>query len=563
MSKDDKFYMGNASLPKAGSEFEYSPKQVKELKRAIKDINFFAEKFFYIIAPGEGRSLIQLHKCQKRALKSFTENRFNITMASRQVGKSTMMTIFALWYACFREDQRILLVANKEATAIEIFRRIRMAYEELPNWLKPGVVEWAKTSMELANGSRIGITTTSSSAGRGSSCDILMLDELAHIDQGLMKEFWASVFPIISASTESKILVASTPCGTDNLFYQLWTGAEKSENGWSPIKIHWSEIPGRDEKWVKEVRTSLESEDMWLQEFEMEFLASGQSAIDFELFAKMELRCKEPELVLEDGSYKLYGTPTDDRVYCAGIDTAEGIGQDSSVIEIFDITDLNYIEQVAEYKNNTISPYEFATTCKDILAHWGNPLACIERNNQGGQVIDKLINEFHYSNIVNYGQSVAGRKAGQNGMISHTNTKRRAITNARYWINELDVVHIYSKDVLLELKHFLRKPNQTWSAAQGWNDDLVMSLYWLLMILDNDVIEQFFEVVEVDQNRRPRIIKQLDYGTKYFSNPESVYSMAAENHEAIGMPTIIGHGAQQGSDMDDLIASGWSIPGEY
>lgn len=475
---------------------------------------------------------------------------------------TTLMTIFALWYACFKEDQHVLIVANKEATAIEIFRRIRLAYKELPNWLKPGVTEWAKTSMELANGSRIGITTTSSTAGRGSSCDILILDELAHIEPNLMKQFWSAVFPIISASKKSKILIASTPNGTDNLFYQLWDGAEKGENGWSPLKIHWSEIPGRDEKWAKETKQTLESEELWQQEFELQFLASGQSAIDFELFAKMEIRCREPELSLDDGEYKLYGTPNDDRVYVAGIDTSEGIGQDASVIEIFDITDLSCIEQMAEYKCKTISPYEFATKAKEILAHWGNPLACIERNNQGAQVIDKLVNEIHYPNIVNYGQSAAGRKNGQMGMISHTNTKRRAIMNARYWINELDAVHIYSKDVLLELKHFLRKPNQTWGAATGWNDDLVMSLYWALMILDTDIVEQYFEVIEVDQNRKPRILKQIDYGTRYFSNPESIYSMAAANNEAIGMPTIIGHGSQQSSDIDELYAAGWRIPGQ-
>ena len=77
-------------------------------------------------------------------------------MASRQVGKTTLMTIYALWIACFNEDQRILIVANKEQTAISIFKRVRLAYEELPNFLKPGVEEYGKTSMQLSNGSSIG-----------------------------------------------------------------------------------------------------------------------------------------------------------------------------------------------------------------------------------------------------------------------------------------------------------------------------------------------------------------------------------------------------------------------
>lgn len=97
------------------------------------------------------------------------DNRFFILLASRQIGKSTMMTIYILWQACFMDDQRVLLVANKEATAIEIFQRVRMAFEELPIWLKPGVKEYGKTSMTLDNGSRIGITTTTGTAARGQS----------------------------------------------------------------------------------------------------------------------------------------------------------------------------------------------------------------------------------------------------------------------------------------------------------------------------------------------------------------------------------------------------------
>ena len=95
------------------------------------------------------------------------DNRYNILLASRQLGKTVMLTIYALWTACFNNDQNILIVANKESTAIEIFRRVRLAYEQLPNWLKPGVQEYGKTSMILDNGSRIGISTTTGSAARG------------------------------------------------------------------------------------------------------------------------------------------------------------------------------------------------------------------------------------------------------------------------------------------------------------------------------------------------------------------------------------------------------------
>jgi reverse gyrase len=135
MVKNKQNYMNNPNLPTVGAEFEYTPEMVKDLKKCQKNILHFAEKFFYIISLDEGKQPINLHYCQKRALRKMRDNRFFILLASRQIGKTTMMTIYALWVACFNNDQRILIVANKEGTALEIMSRIRMAYEELPNWL--------------------------------------------------------------------------------------------------------------------------------------------------------------------------------------------------------------------------------------------------------------------------------------------------------------------------------------------------------------------------------------------------------------------------------------------
>ena len=262
------FYLGNPNLPAADARIAYEPWMVKEMKKCKENILHFAENFFYIINLDRGRETIDLHSCQKRVLRKMRDNRFFILLASRQIGKSTMMTIYILWQACFMDDQRILLVANKEATAIEIFQRVRMAFEELPIWLKPGVKEYGKTSMTLDNGSRIGITTTTGTAARGQSVNCLVIDEMAFIESHLVEEFWKSVFPIITSSKKSKVFVCSTANGTDNLFYKLYDGAEKGENGWAYDMIKWNEVPGRDEKWAANTRQALGSAEAWLQEFE-------------------------------------------------------------------------------------------------------------------------------------------------------------------------------------------------------------------------------------------------------------------------------------------------------
>ena len=179
--KQEKFYMGNQNLPSKGTVISYTPEQIKEMQKCSKNILHFAEKYFYVLNVDEGKIPIKLFKAQKRVLKKMMENRFFCLLASRQVGKSTLMTIYILWLANFFPDQRIILVANKESTAIEIFSRVRMAYEMLPNWLKSPVIEYAKTSMELENNSRIGITTTTGTAARGQSVSCVTGDSIVTV----------------------------------------------------------------------------------------------------------------------------------------------------------------------------------------------------------------------------------------------------------------------------------------------------------------------------------------------------------------------------------------------
>ena len=389
---DKKYYLGNKNLPRPDVEFEWTPHMVAELKKARRNILYFAENYFYIVNLDRGKEKIALFKCQKRVLRALRDNRYVSLMASRQIGKTTLMTIYCLWIACFQEDQRILIVANKEQTAINIFRRVRLAYEMLPNHLKPGVLEYGKTAMILSNGSSVGISTTSSDAGRGDSCNVLILDELAFIDAHLVDPFWKSVYPIISSSKKSKIFVASTPNGTGNLFHQLYTNAVKGDSVWHAERVDWWEVPGRDEDWKDDTIRALGSMEAFNQEFGNVFIETGESAVDDELFERMKLTCCEPEFIFDDGCYRVWEEPQQDRNYAVGVDVAEGVGDNASVIQVFDITDLTNISQVAVYHNNAISPYNFTSKLYEILQHWGSPLVAIERNNCGAQVVDQIYN---------------------------------------------------------------------------------------------------------------------------------------------------------------------------
>lgn len=560
-------YLGNKNLPTERAEFEWTPSMIKDLKKCKRNLLYFAENFFTIINLDRGREKIKLFKCQKRVLRSLRDNRFNIVLASRQVGKTTMMTIYTLWVACFLEDQRILVVANKEQTAINIFKRIRLAYEQLPNWLKPGVVEYGKTAMTLSNGSSIGISTTSSDAGRGDSCNCLVLDELAFIDNHLVESFWKSVYPIISSSKKSKIFIASTPNGTGNLFHDIYSNAVRGKSNWTASRIDWDEIPGRDEKWKQDTISSLGSSQIFDQEFGCQFIETGESVLDQELVRKSSLTISDPDHIFDDGCYKVWKLPDESRTYTIGVDISEGVGEASSVVQVLDITDLADIEQVAVYCNDQISPYNFTTKLLEILQQWGQPPALIERNNCGAQVVDTLRNVHGYENIVNFtpGKENAVQRPG---IIAHTNTKYKGVVNMKYWLSEVHAVTLRDAATLDELKTFVRYPNGTWKAVKGSSiyDDRVMSLIWALLILETTITEQYFEIEQYDKNNKPAMIKNVDYNLRQFSNTLSTYSNENQSASYSALPIYIDSDTMGGEetsfkdrDMMELEGKGWKL----
>jgi hypothetical protein len=472
---------------------------------------------------------------------------------------STISTIFLLWVAIFQDDQRILLVANKENTAKEIFKRVRFAYENLPNWLKAPVQYYGLESMELANGSRIGITTTTGTAGRGSSANLLFVDEADWIEPNMLNEFWASVYPIISSSNKSKIIMASTPRDTSGLFYKLYDQSVKGEGKWVHMRVIWNEVPGRDEKWAKDTKAGMADPSAWKREFECQFDEVGETAIDVELFDELRRYAMDPMYVYDDGKYLLWEKPNEEKLYVAGVDISEGVGKDATVIQIMDITEPRRIKQVATYHNNKISPSEFTPKLAEILQHWGNPLAMIERNGCGGQVVDNLKRDFNYDNIVNWGiNRVANRKSNQHGIVAHTNTKYDAVLNQRYWINIMRSVQINDINTVIELKDFTKHKNGTWGAKHGSHDDRVMSLAWALMVLHEEIAPVYFDIIEKNENSKPVIIKSVDFGIKYFMNPESIYTNEKTGIGGDALPIFTGGNmTSENPELDDLYNQGW------
>lgn len=503
----DKFLNNNESLP-INITVDYTADQILEMKKCMDDIRYFAEKYFFIVNLDAGRQTIKLFDAQTQAILNILDHKRTIICASRQIGKSTLMTIVCLWNVLFKRDYQVAILANKEDQAKEILERIKLAYEELPNWLKTGVSEFTKEVLKLVNGSKIFVSTTSESGIRGKSVNLLFVDEFAHIQTQIADPFFKSVMPTISSSKSAKIVLISTPKGAEGKFYEIFRDAEKGKNGWCPVRIHYSQVPGRDEAWKKEQLASINYDmDAWRQEFEIEFLENGTAAINQTVIDKMKSQCRPADFSFDDGDYFVWKEPEPNRIITIGVDVAEGVGQDFTIATVLDITDLDNIEQCAIFASNKMQPWIFAEKLNQIARAWGRPFLCIERNKEGGQVIDAMLNVHNYDNIINFTMKNDKRNVYQSpGIFCHQNSKYTGIQNMKYFIEQKQSVSLYDINTVREFETFVRRINKTWGAKKGANDDRVMALVWALVLLEKDIAERYLDVIEYDEAGKPSSI---------------------------------------------------------
>jgi hypothetical protein len=554
-------YLGNENLPTGDATFDYTdPKYAKELMKCRKDISHFAENYFFITNLDEGKQKIKLYPAQKRVLKSAQKHRFMVLLSSRQAGKTSVMTIYALWISCFEFDKRIMIIANKEDTAIMILRRIRMAYEQLPNWLKPGVKQWGKTEVIFSNDSSITISTTTSTAARGESANVLILDEMAFIPNHILEDFWKSVIPIISSSRTTKIFAVSTPNGKDNKFYELYSGAESGDlPEWHFERIDWNEIPGRGKLWRDEMIQALGSQEQFDQEFGNMFLDISDSAVNEAILNQMKTNCAEPLYTFDDGHYLVWEDPKPDHIYVIGVDVGEGVEEAASVAQILDITDLTDIRQVACYYTTDLDPFHFATKLHGIAHEWGKPHLLIERNNCGGQVIDNLYEVKGYTKIIDYTPEKQ-QYYNRLGVYSHSNAKYKGVTNMRYWMNGLRAVTIRDIKLIIELQTFVRHPNGTWKKQNSkFKDDRVMSFIWALFALETQITEKYFDVVSYDTQGKPKRINNIVVENPTFFKLDSFYTATnAPPPVHFGIDPNAGF-TEDEMGVDQLSQQGWRL----
>ena len=491
----DSVYLGNPNLKKANVAQEWTREEVEEYAKCMKDPLYFIQHYIKIVSLDEGLVPFKLYDFQKEMVGTFHNNRFTICKLPRQSGKSTTIIAYLLHYVLFNPTVNVAILANKAATARDLLGRLQLAYEHLPKWLQQGVMSWNKGSLELENGSKILASSTSASAVRGGSYNIIFLDEFAYVPSNVAEQFFSSVYPTISSGQTTKVMIVSTPHGM-NMFYKLWVDAEEERNSYVPIEVHWSEVPGRDEEWKQQTIKNT-SESQFNTEFECEFLGSIDTLITP---AKLKtLTYRQP--IQSNAGLDIHARPEEGHTYMLTADVSRGTSNDYSAFIVVDITELPY-RIVAKYRDNEIKPLLFPQKIYEMARVYNQAFVMIEVNDIGEQVANAMQFDLEYDNLVMasmrgrsgqvLGAGFSGGKA-QLGVRTTKAVKKVGCSNLKQLVEDNKII-VEDLEIISELSTFIVK-GQSFEADEGCNDDLVSCLFMFGWATDQ---QYFKELTDVD-----------------------------------------------------------------
>jgi len=500
-TKNNDHYLGNPLIKAANTPVEFTPEQIEEYMKCANDPVYFIEKYIKIVHVDRGLIPFEMYPFQENIVRTIHDNRFTICKLPRQSGKSTTMISYLLHHVLFNQDKKVAILANKLTTARELLQRLKKSYENLPKWLQQGIVEWNKLSIHLENGSKVIASSTSSSAVRGDTYSIILLDEFAFVPNNIAEDFFNSVYPTISSGKSTKVVVVSTPKGM-NMFYKMWKNAEKDKNSYVPIEVHWNEIPGRDQKFKEETIRNT-SERQWMQEFECTFLGSEDTLISS---AKLATMVFDDPIKSSMEGLDIFEEPKKDRLYIMCIDTCRAQGADYHAFTVVDVTEMPY-RVVAKFRNNEMPVLVYPTIIQKIGNYYNEAHILVEINDVGSEVADILYQEMEYENVLlvsnrgKKGQKVDGG-FGESGKVQYGvrtsyQIKKLGCSILKEMI-EQDKLLIPDLDIISEFSTFISK-GVSYEASEGYHDDLVDTLVLFSWLTTQSY---FREIIDIDTRKR-------------------------------------------------------------
>jgi hypothetical protein len=535
-------YKGQKNLRGENEIIEITEEQDEEYIRCLDDPVYFIRNYVKIVNVDHGYIPLDLYPFQEDIVRTVHENRFVIGKLPRQVGKTTTVGAYILWFVLFNPEKNVAILANKAATAREIMSRVQRAYESLPKFLQQGVKTWNKGSIELSNGSKIFADATSGSAVRGKSFAFILLDEFAHVENHLQEPFFTSTYPTISSGNTTKVVIISTPKGL-NMFYEIWMKSIKGLNEYKRIDVHWSQVPGRDQAWFDEQLRNT-SEVQVAQEILCEFLGSGHTLISGAKLRILDTAWVEPTETKEQGHFRIYERPIKGHTYAITVDCATGMGGDAQAFQVIDVTEFPF-RQVASFDDNKLYYMQYPTVIYNAARWYNDAFVLIEINDVGQAVSYIMQVEIGYDNLIKIkpkgkqGQHVSGgfQKMTQYGIKQNTATKRIGC-NALKALIETDRLLIQDFKTIQEFKTFVEDAD-SFAADEGSpnaHDDLVMALVVFGWLTD----QQFFKDavgnnVRSNLEAQMRAIEDVDFTPFGFVDdginhtPETAFEMIEKN----------------------------------
>ena len=450
------------------------------IQRCQKSPSFFLDNFGRIQHPKLGIIPFKLFSYQQKCLQEFLQNRLTIFKKTRQSGISTVTGGFALWYAMFFNQKRILIVSKRDLDAMDFLRKnIKMIYDNLPDWMHelwPTVVS-NEHEIAFPNGSRIMSLTSSRDTLRSHASSLNIIDEAAFIEG--MDEMWAAGAPSIMHG--GSLICISTVKGIGNWYWQTWTDAEAGLNNFKPITINWwdmdwsfeykDELSGQstiiaptrnirpctasDEiarfgkfwsPWLEDQYRQLTQKgdyQKFLQEIRCEFLGTGNTVIEaselqyvqgtvdnkYKVIKTVDYvnpTTEERSILDFDGKLWIWnepvrGTPMDANGKNYNPGHTYVLGADTSSGEAGDystieVFDLNTQEQVAELQIRTT--FRIFAQMIDFIGRWyNNAFAVVERTGIGATICQELNNELMYQNLYRRPKKDAFNKTSKYGDV--------------------------------------------------------------------------------------------------------------------------------------------------
>jgi hypothetical protein len=541
--KDNDINLRREKLP-----FEYTPEEINELAKCKASVMYFVTNYC-VIQTNDGRMLLKdaggARDYQEQIINTFKDNSLSILMASRQTGKTVTSALFMLWFLLFHPEKTALCVADNFTTTKELIEKFKIALEGLPFFMKPGIDVINASNVKFDSNSRLVGRTTTKKSGIGLTVNLLYIDEFAHINEANLDEFYRVIFPTVTADPNGKIIITSTPNGK-NKFWEIWKSAVDNKSSFVPLRVDWWQVKGRGDEWKKEVIADLGSEEDFNQEYGLQFFSSDKLLLnsrDLRRLDTIKMNYEQTNLILDEelayiNDYIFFHKNYSDRTlddfkqdkanYIFSIDTADGMGADYSVLNIYKMVSLPIKElakkkeivkneldtvslvQVGYLRSNQIDINEFALACEYIIYNIFNTdqvRIVLELNHKGDIILDRFKENDRYwpGQIVNTKHTQAatkfkpGLRLGPTNKIKYCEKFKYLVTVNRIIPNDLFTI--------TELQSFGRSKGGVYRGQNG-NDDLAMTSINIASLFESS---QFWDVaIETFERKDREYVKELE-----------------------------------------------------